>query len=240
MTEETTTTTADTTQTTTTTADSATVDTTTTATEPSFIESLGDGYQGNEAFNEITDAKTLADKYLEQGKALGELQAKIPQTPESADKYTAVNAPDGVVLSDELSNAFKETAHELGMTDEQYQKVVSFQYEAIQARNELMKKEYAETMATMKKEMGDKFDGNVLSANKILQAIPELKSIMGEADPSGEYQIVRSNPNWFKALVSLGQKIQVDRLVQTSNQTQSGVKRGIDGSPALSYPEMKK
>lgn len=221
--------TADTTQTDTTAAD-----------QPSFIETLGDEFKGNEAFTGIEDAKSLASKFVEQGKTLSDLQANLPKPPESADKYTEVAIPEGVIAPDDLKTAFKELSHELGFTDDQYQKIVSFEYEAIKARNDLIAKQNKETMEAMKKEMGDKFDENVLSANKILSAIPELKTLMGEADPSGEHAIIRTNPNWFKALVSLGQKIQVDRLVDTHHATKSGPERGVDGGPMLNYPSMKK
>lgn len=208
--------------------------------QPSFIETLGEGYQGNEAFEGIEDAKSLADKYLEQGKSLTELQGKIPQAPESPDKYTDVAVPEGVILDTEASTGFKAKAHELGLSDDQYKAVVGYHMETLGKYNEMAKKQNAETMTALKKEMGDeKFKDGMATANKLLAAIPELKAVFGEADPSGEYAVIRNNPNLFKAFVSLGQKIQVDRLPNTPSQGGGKRPTGIDGRPVLSYPSMK-
>jgi len=208
--------------------------------QPSFIETLGDDFKGNDAFKDIADAKTLAQKYLEQGKTIGELQAKIPKAPESPDKYSEVKPPEGVILNDDALKGFNALAHKLNMSDNLRTEVLKYQFEVIKAQNEAIKKQHTETMAELKKELGGKFDESLAAANKVAAAIPELKAIMGEPDASGQFAIVRNNPNFFKALVALGQKIQVDRLPNTPNQSGGEQPKGPDGRPVLSYPSMQK
>ena len=240
MTDQTTTQTAEPTQTDTTQTADTTQTGTTTAVEPSFIETLGDDFKGNDAFKDIADAKTLAQKYVEQGKTIGELQAKIPKAPESPDKYSEVKPPEGVILNNDALQGFNALAHKLNMPDSLRTEVLNYQFEVIKAQNEAIKKQHSETMAELKKELGSKYDDSLSAANKVAAAIPELKAIMGEPDASGQFAIVRNNPNFFKALVALGQKIQVDRLPNTPNQSGGEQPKGPDGRPVLSYPSMKK
>lgn len=217
-----------------------TSDSTTQTADPTFIETLGNDFKGNDAFKDITDVKGLAQKYLDQTKSLSDLQASLPKAPESPDAYTDITAPDGVNLNDEAIKEFKTLAHELGLTDESFGKIVGYQLGMIQKTNQSIINQNAETMDSLKKELGDKFDESFDAANKILTAVPELQELMGEQDPSGESYILRTSPKWFKAMAALGKAIQVDRLPNTSRNANSGRPKGIDGAPRLSYPSMEK
>jgi hypothetical protein len=200
-----------------------------------FLSSLGEDLSGHESLANIADAQTLAKSYIEAQDALGGAM----KPPETADAYSEVTAPDGVTLNDDAVNGFKAVAHELGLSDEAYGKVVGYQLDMIKQANDAIAKENADTIAALKQEQGDAFEDNVVKANQALKAFPELQALMAEPDESGEYTILRTSPKWFKAMLAIAEKITLPKQPGSEAANQGGRPKDAAGNPRMKYEGME-
>lgn len=208
-----------------------------------FIQTLSEDLRTNEAFKEIDSADKLAGMYLDLSKSHGELQTQfngLPKAPESPDKYSVVEIPEGVQVDEAVSNEFRKLAHEVGMSDETYSKVLSFHYASIAQQAEAIKTARDNMLADLKTEWKDDFDGNIDLAKKV--AANEqlgLGALLSEPDSTGDGFILANNPAFVKALVTIGKAISVDRLADNGSLPGKGDQpRTPDGRPMIKYKDM--
>lgn len=150
--------------------------------------------------------------------------------PEQQQDYT-FQTPDGYTLDGEIGDAFKATAKELGLTNEQAQKLIDLDVRRAQAQQSAMSdtaKAWAEAVHADAEIGGDKLPENLGMAKKALSAFgtPQLVDLL---DKSG----LGNHPEIVRAFVRVGKAISEDRVV-TGRQTASG-----DRDPAkVLFPEM--
>jgi hypothetical protein len=112
------------------------------------VDDIVDGFVNLEKFNgggehiripDTEDAAGWNDVYTKLGK------------PEAADNY-AVNYEGDIGISDELTSQFKGFAHNLNLSQTQFDKVVNFQLDAVQGQEEAMKEQ---NIAQLKRDFGE-------------------------------------------------------------------------------------
>jgi hypothetical protein len=211
-----------------------------------FIQSLGEGFQTHEAFTGIEDATGLATKYQELHQAHADLTAKhteleggIPKPPESPDQYTAPDIPEGVKVDENGLTAFKEAAHKLGMSNEQFNAALGVQFQMQADKLAAIKQEHVKLMTDMKAEIGDGFQDAVAKVNTLVETLG-LNEMLGQYDASEEGSIMGTNPHIFRALLKISEAVSPDSLAPASGPGTVERKTTTDGRPMLNYPSMAK
>lgn len=174
----------------------------------SLVATLGVQEEHAPLFEGIEDVSQLGQKYVELHNKVNELESAAPQKPESADVYKFEKPDDITIDVDEEGVAgFRETAFELGLTPEQYQKVVEYAVRRDQKLMQQYEQQKAEARDKLKAEMGAKLNENLALAKKVLRAA-------GEDVPEDD-NVLLDDPALFKFLVWAGQKISEDHLEGT-------------------------
>lgn len=132
---------------------------------PAFHETLPEDIRGNEALKEISDAPTLAQKYIEA-------RSKVPVVPGAANDYL-FEFPDGFSADENELTGFQELAHELGLTQDQYGKALNFQVQRelriAEALNNQMAASRTAAEDSLKKEWGVNYDQNLELAKQVFK-----------------------------------------------------------------------
>ena len=176
-------------------------------TTPSFIDTLGDAFKGNEAFTGIETAQTLAEKYLETQAKLAETSKLIPQVPTKPEEYKLEGKIEG--LDESFSAEFQKTAHELGLTNAQYEGLLKLEAQATLAESKAYEESKGAAKAELVKEYGDKFDAKLEAAQGVLKAFgfTEKFATMDSVDAS-----MANHPDFFRFLVAVSEKITTDSI----------------------------
>ena len=176
-------------------------------TTPSFIDTLGDAFKGNEAFTGIETAQTLAEKYLETQAKLSETSKLIPQVPTKPEEYKLEGKIEG--LDESFSAEFQKTAHELGLTNAQYEGLLKLEAQATLAESKAYEESKGAAKAELVKEYGDKFDAKLEAAQGVLKAFgfTEKFATMDSIDAS-----MANHPDFFRFLVAVSEKITTDSI----------------------------
>ena len=176
-------------------------------TTPSFIDTLGDAFKGNEAFTGIETAQTLAEKYLETQAKLSETSKLIPQVPTKPEEYKLEGKIEG--LDESFSAEFQKTAHELGLTNAQYEGLLKLEAQATLAESKAYEESKGAAKAELVKEYGDKFDAKLEAAQGVLKAFgfTEKFATMDSVDAS-----MANHPDFFRFLVAVSEKITTDSI----------------------------
>lgn len=178
-----------------------------TETTPSFIDTLGDAFKGNEAFTGIETAQTLAEKYLETQAKLAETSKLVPQVPTKPEEYKLEGKIEG--LDESFSAEFQKTAHELGLTNAQYEGLLKLEAQATLAESKAYEESKGAAKAELVKEYGDKFDAKLEAAQGVLKAFgfTEKFATMDSVDAS-----MANHPDFFRFLVAVSEKITTDSI----------------------------
>ena len=126
----------------------------------------------------------------------------FPVLPASAEHYTVVTE-DGLDAS--TLSAFKNTAHELKLTQAQFAKLIEFDTKRMEGLNVSLKTSVEEGTAKLKTEWGDKFDANSELAGRAGAAIfseEELEFF----DNKG----INDHPLFVKVMARIGSLMQED------------------------------
>ena len=176
-------------------------------TTPSFIDTLGDAFKGNEAFTGIETAQTLAEKYLETQAKLAETSKLVPQVPTKPEEYKTSGKIEG--LDESFSAEFQKTAHELGLTNAQYEGLLKLEAQATLAESKAYEESKGAAKAELVKEYGDKFDAKLEAAQGVLKAFgfTEKFATMDSVDAS-----MANHPDFFRFLVAVSEKITTDSI----------------------------
>lgn len=176
-------------------------------TTPSFIDTLGDAFKGNEAFTGIETAQTLAEKYLETQAKLAETSKLVPQVPTKPEEYKLEGKIEG--LDESFSAEFQKTAHELGLTNAQYEGLLKLDAQATLAESKAYEESKGAAKAELVKEYGDKFDAKLEAAQGVLKSFgfTEKFATMDSIDAS-----MANHPDFFRFLVAVSEKITTDSI----------------------------
>lgn len=130
-----------------------------------------------------------------EAKAKAEAEAKAKQVPE---KYE-LKLPDGVSLDTEVSGEFEKTAKEMGLTQENAQKLYELGAKATQRNTaalltnvKVLQESWLAASTADKEFGGDKLNENMAVAKTALKfATPELKQILNESRLGDHPEVIR-------------------------------------------------
>lgn len=160
--------------------------------------------QGNtdEVAAEQQDATVTAE--APEAKADAPDKAETPadeaadETPEDAapDEYADFDIPEGVTVNDDDLTAFRALAKDMNLTQEQAQKLVTMQTEAVQRQQDAwqaQQEQWVEGLKSDKEFGGNKFSENVAVASKALEQFgtPELKEALDASGYGNHPELVR-------------------------------------------------
>ena len=126
-------------------------------------------------------AEDIAKSYVEMEKTWGaskqtidELKGKLPQVPESADQYD-FKYEGNLPLDEELMGSFKNYAHDLGLSNEQFGKIVQFQVDSVQKAMEAQEASDAQakldTLSQIKESKGEKWEEYLANSAKAAEGL---------------------------------------------------------------------
>lgn len=205
-----------------------------------FIQTLGDGFQGNEALSGFDSADTLAQGYLDLAAKNAELAQQVdaaPKPPESHDQYSAVEL-DGVEVNQELVDGFKVVAHDLGLSDEAYKAVLGYQLEAVAKFDAQINEQGQAMKAELEKEWGSNAEANLLGVRQVIEKYG-IEDLLNSPDETGAALITGNNPLMVKFLHKISTELSADRLPgDGSGATGDNRPRTDDGQPMFEYKDM--
>ena len=200
---------------------------------PAFKETLPEDIRDSEYLKDVNDPHELAKSFVD-------LKSNQTPPPESPDGYE-FEAPDGFEIDADTFNQFKTIAHESGVNQKQFSKImeleVSRSNKAVEALNAKIETDRAEAEAALKKEWGDSYD-------KKLEAAKTFLNHEKVADPAFNQFLEDTrfgdNPQVIKMFAKLADLISEDAFVKPGTGTDMpGVPRTEDGRPMLSFPSME-
>lgn len=142
--------------------------------------------------------------------------------PDKIEDYTfdtPEDLPKEVCWSEEQLNGFREVAHKIGLTQEQFAAAVEYQKEALSKQFAAALQEYNaaadKTEANLKKELGEeKYDEFIAAANRGMNHYPGVK----EAIASGG---LLSNESIIRMFAKIGQGLGESTFVDSNGKKQS-------------------
>lgn len=137
-------------------------------TPPSFQETLPEDLREHESLKEITDTEQLAKAHIDL------VSAQQPTRPESADEY-AVEIPENFPIVEDDLKLFKQSAHDLNLTQAQFEGVMKAYLEreirlAEQYKDDI-KAHRESAYSELRQEFGDTADEKLKKAGQILSAL---------------------------------------------------------------------
>lgn len=189
----------------------------------SFLDGIqSEDLRGNESLTGFENLDGLAQGYID-------LKTSQPVLPENADGYQ-IDVPEGMTVDQADFGLFKEQALQMGLTNDQYQNVLKFDF----ARNARIAKNHQEAqdkaVAELKLELGDKYDESLATAQKVLR----LSGQEGLAAME-----LGNNPELFRLLNWVGDKISEDQLETGVGGGSTDTRQKDDsGRPVIQYKNM--
>lgn len=189
----------------------------------SFLDGIqSEDLRGNESLTGFENLDGLAQGYID-------LKTSQPVLPENEDGYQ-IDVPEGMTVDQADFGLFKEQALQMGLTNDQYQNVLKFDF----ARNARIAKNHQEAqdkaVAELKLELGDKYDESLATAQKVLR----LSGQEGLAAME-----LGNNPELFRLLNWVGDKISEDQLETGVGGGSTDTRQKDDsGRPVIQYKNM--
>jgi hypothetical protein len=172
---------------------------------------------GQKAF----DLEGFQKHYLETKQAL-------PAVPETSDAYK-FEFPEGWPLDEAAIKVQREMAKAAGLTQAQYEQVVKHDVARLTSAAEAETTKHAEAVATLRKEWGQKYDGNVTLAKKAAE------TWFGKG--VGDLLDHETNPAIIRGLYAIASKMGEDTLRQ-GGAPEAKRPVGPDGRPRLAFKSM--
>lgn len=174
----------------------------------------------------VKNLTTLAKSYVNAQKMVGKNKISIPGENATDDernafysalgrpatandyKHDKVEIPKGYQLDDAQVAAFRETAFNMGLSQEAFEKALAFDLartkQATEAAIAEYNREYEETMGKLQQQYGDKLPARISQVDKALTTFG-IKEIFVEKGLTNNYQI-------FEALAKIGASISETKL----------------------------
>lgn len=167
------------------------------------------------------DLESFQKHYIETKQAL-------PAVPETADAYK-FEFPEGWPLDEADIKLQRDMAKTIGLTQAQYEQIAKHDVARLANAADAEAKKHAEAVATLKKEWGQKYDGNLTLAKKAAE------TWFGKG--IGDLLDHESNPAIIKGLYSIASKMGEDTLRQ-GGAPETNRPVGPDGRPRLAFKSM--
>jgi hypothetical protein len=206
-------------------------------TPPTFKESLPEDVRDNDQIKGFESPNDVVTAYLDT-------VSKRPVVPETADAYT-VELPEGFQVLEEDLAGFKKTAHELGLTQEQFEAAAKYQINretaALEKMNADVEKNRIDAETALKAEWGVDYEKNVEKAKTF------YKSIMGKMPDEGkalfefmEHTKFGDNAHVIRFMAAAANLISEDAMEKGPGKPgQTERQRGEGGTPMLDFPSMQ-
>ena len=174
----------------------------------------------------VKNLTTLAKSYVNAQKMVGKNKISIPGENATDDernafftalgrpatandyKHDKVEIPEGYELDEEQVAAFRETAFNMGLSQEAFEKALAFDLARTRQNTEAAlaeyNREYDETMAKLQQQYGDKLPARISQVDKALTTFG-IKDLFVEKGLTNNYQI-------FEALANIGARISESKL----------------------------
>ena len=187
---------------------------------------LGD-YANDPNIDKFKDPKDLAKSYIEAQKLIGRDKIPMPKdetelqqvltklgVPDDPNKYPDFEDATKVFASPEEFTEFKKMAHEVGLLPQQFEALYGKMKDIIQQDGEINAQERQamtqQALQQITQEFGNEAQAKLNTAQKVFQTFSD----------DVKQQIVNSgldiNPNFIKALASLGEYYKEDKFVASS------------------------
>jgi len=202
-----------------------------------FLATLPEAVRDNEAFKGMENLEGLANTYAELHRTNSELQGKVPQLPESADGYEA-EAVEGFTLNKERVAEFQAKAHELGLTQAQFQGLIQAELERGETVKAGLQKQRQEALDSavnaLKTEWGDKYEANVQTAENALNQLTgeEFRALLKTTG-------LNDNPIVVHTFHNLGTALSEDQFIGAQRRAAGGRPTGETGKPRLKFQSME-
>lgn len=169
------------------------------------------------------------EKDPERGKKLGDIYAKLGRPADPTGYKAEVALPDGVQLSEQHEQGFRQAAHAMGLSNAQYEGVMKFYAnylgEAMQGQAQVVGQSKEEGEKALKDAWGVNYQKNLGLAQRGLGQL--AKDALGEEASAFVEEVnntpLANNPRFLRILAKLGADMQEDGLI--TGEPESGYNR---------------
>lgn len=204
----------------------------TTEQEKPWYDGLPEDLKFNTNITKHSSVESLARSHASAQDLIGRDKIPMPKTetellevynrlgrPETADKYNIpeIELPDGVEIDPELQKAFKERAHELGLSDRQaagifqgYWKDVFDKQSNIDNRNQIA---FDEAHKDLRREWGETYDRRLTLSNRAIERFggQEMSEFFKQAK-------LDQNPDIIRLFAKVGEEVLEDTELKGQGQ----------------------
>lgn len=170
------------------------------------------------------DVEWLAKSYVET-------KSQLPAVPAKADEYS-FEFPKDFPADETDQKLQKELAHNLKMTQAQYEGMVKHDLARLARVSEEMAKDVENAKAELVREWGgpQKFDANMARVNKAAEQFFGKEAFTEDA--------LRNNPVVIRGLFKIAEKLTESTAISGTGAGADNRPVGIDGQPRLYFPSM--
>ena len=169
------------------------------------------------------------EKDPERGKKLGDIYTKLGRPADPTGYKADVALPEGVQLSAQHEQGFRQAAHAMGLSNAQYEGVMKFYAnylgEAMQGQAQVVGQSKEEGEKALKDAWGVNYQKNLGLAQRGLGQL--AKDALGEEAESFIAEVngtpLANNPRFLRILAKLGADMQEDGLI--TGEPESGYNR---------------
>lgn len=169
------------------------------------------------------------EKDPERGKKLGDIYAKLGRPADPTGYKAEVALPEGMQLSAQHEQGFRQAAHAMGLSNAQYEGVMKFYAnylgEAMQGQAQVVGQSKEEGEKALKDAWGVNYQKNLGLAQRGLGQL--AKDALGEEAESFIAEVngtpLANNPRFLRILAKLGADMQEDGLI--TGEPESGYNR---------------
>ena len=139
-----------------------------------------------------------------------------PAEPTATIEYTDFTIPDGLTMDETVLSEYKDTVKELGLSQENAQKLIGFGAMAQAKALEKISTQWVADSTADKEFGGDKLQENLAIASKARDAFatPELKELL-------ETSKLGNHPELIRAFYRIGKAMSEDKLVPGTRAPQT-------------------
>jgi hypothetical protein len=168
--------------------------------KPGLFDGLPDDLKGSESLQGIESMEQLTKAYID---ARGQVDG-LPKPPENPDGYDLGEiSTDGMAWDKTMASDFYKIAHEAGLTNEQFQKIMGWSIGQAKAANDSAAKEHQKAVDALRTEWGQDYDQNLETAKR-------TAAILFGDDLKDVTEALGNNPKAVKALFNASGRFSED------------------------------